>query len=178
MPQLQKKDHSNHAPVVYSKQVCNQVASILMQRVTVEQNKLLTTLKQLSASGATLTFEEAETLKDTARMCAMEAERVYAQQQRLIGKSMTTLKQTKEHRYFMDADEPPPSAIDKSTTAQQFHIGQCVMLQNLVTHSDLNNRPARVVDYKDELGKYVISVANPRGYWYATEDKLKSIDKR
>jgi hypothetical protein len=178
MPQLQQKDHSNHAPVVYSKQVCNQVASILMQRVTVEQNKLLTTLKQLSSSGATLTFEEAETLKDTARMCAMEAERVYAQQQRLIGKSMTTLQQTKEHRYFMDADEPPPSAIDKSTTAQQFHIGQCVMLQNLVTHSDLNNRPARVVDYKDELGKYVISVANPRGYWFATEDKLKSIDPK
>ncbi len=178
MPQLQPKDHSNHAPVAYSKQVCKQVASILMHRATEEQNKLLTTLKQLSASGVTLTFEEVETLKDTAKLCAMEAERVFTQQQHLVGKSVSTMQKAKEQRYFMDAEESTPSATVQSNSAQRFHSGQCVTLQNLVTHSELNDKPARVVDYKEELGKYVISLASPRGYWYATEDKLKSIDPK
>ena len=57
----------------------------------------------------------------------------------------------------MDAEELPPSATAQSNSAQRFHNGQCVVLQNLVTHSDLNDKPARVVDYKEELGKYVIS---------------------
>jgi hypothetical protein len=174
MPELQRNDHSNHAPVSYKRQVCKQVANILMQRASDEQNKLITTLKQLSASGTTLTFEEAETLKDTAKMCAMEAERVYAQQQHLIGQSLSTFKDVKQHRYFMDAE--PTTKAEKTNSEQRFHNGQCVILQNLVTHSDLNDKPARVVEYKAETGKYVIAVASPRGYWYATEDKLKSID--
>jgi hypothetical protein len=41
---------------------------------------------------------------------------------------------------------------------------------------ELNNKPARVVSFDSETNKYTISLANPRGYWYATEDKLKSID--
>ena len=178
MPQLQRNDHKNHTPVAYSRQVCKQVASILMLRAADEQNKLLTTLKQLSSSDTTLTFEEAETLKDTAKMCAMEAERVYTQQQHLVGKSIKTSTQAKQQRYFMDAEETHTAEAEQSSGTQRFQAGQCVILQNLVTHSELNDKPARIIEFKEDTGKYVVSVANPRGYWYATEDKLKSIDPK
>ncbi len=50
------------------------------------------------------------------------------------------------------------------------------MLQNLINHPELNGKPARVVSYDAETQLYAISVATPRGYWHAKEDKLKPLD--
>jgi hypothetical protein len=177
MPQIQRQEHRNHTPVSYNKQVSRQVASILMHKAISEQQQVVNTLKELQSSGTTLTFEEAETLKDTAKLCAMEAERVYSEQQHLLGKSISTLKEAKQQRYFMNAEgQEPDDKKEHTSSTQRFCNGQCVILQNLVTHSDLNDKPARIVTYNDETSKYVISLSNPRGYWHATEDKLKAID--
>ena len=177
MPQIQRQEHRNHTPVSYNKQVSRQVASILMHKAISEQQQVVNTLKELQSSGTTLTFEEAETLKDTAKLCAMEAERVYSEQQHLLGKSISTMKEAKQQRYFMNAEgQEPDDKKEHTSSTQRFCNGQCVILQNLVTHSDLNDKPARIVTYNDETSKYVISLSNPRGYWHATEDKLKAID--
>jgi hypothetical protein len=176
MPRLQRNDHSNHVPVAYDKRVCKQVASILMQRAVDDQHKLVTRLKQLSVSGVTLTLEEAETLKDTARLCAAEAERIYRDQHHMLHKTVTTFKQAKEQRYFMNATEAPVGDRTHVVDERRFRNGQCVLLQNLSTHSDLNDKPARIVTYEEDTHLYVVSVSNPRGYWHANESNLRAID--
>jgi len=41
---------------------------------------------------------------------------------------------------------------------------------------ELNDKPVRIVNYDEDTGKYAISIASPRGYWWCERDKLKTID--
>ena len=78
------KSHSNHVPVQYNPVQSRQVASLLARRVIDEQKQLHKTLKHLTASEATLTMEEAEIMRDTARMCAREAADFYEKNEALL----------------------------------------------------------------------------------------------
>jgi len=131
-------------------------------------------MSQLRESDVTLTSDELETLKDTAKACALEAARWADGKCNLTGEQEQTYAPKPKKRYFM-GDEDAGSS-EAAASKQAFQRGQCVVLQNLMTHAELNNKPARVVSFDSETNKYTISVANPRGYWYAAEDKLKSID--
>jgi hypothetical protein len=131
-------------------------------------------MSQLRESDVTLTSDELETLKDTAKACALEAARWADGKGNLTGEQEQTYAPKPKKRYFMGDDDAGSS--EAAASKQAFQKGQCVVLQNLMTHAELNNKPARVVSFDSETNKYTISVANPRGYWYAAEDKLKSID--
>ncbi len=172
MPALTLKSHINHTPATYSQVQTRQIANFLARRVANEQKTLLKQFEQLRESDVVLTADELELMKDTARLCAMEAARwsdkkpPEAQEQ--------AYAPTPKKRYFMNDDEAGGGGA--ACSKQTFQKGQCVVLQNLKTHAELNNKPARVVSFDSETNKYTISLANPRGYWYADEDKLKSID--
>jgi hypothetical protein len=176
VPVVAKKDHSNHVPVSCERLARRQVMHILLNKTMQEQKCVLSKLEQLTASNVTMTMDEAETLRDTARLCALEAEKAYSNNKKLLGLSAPTLQKAKQGRYFLDpfAEAAPGRAAEG--TARRFANGQCVTLQNLVTQAELNSKPARIVDYDEEQSKYVISVSSPLGYWYAAEDKLRSID--
>ena len=162
-PVLQPNTHENHSPVQYNCVQSRQLSTLLQQRAIDSQKTLYKTLKQLSETNVTLTFDEAEVLRDTARLCALEASKVFD-------------NSAKGNRYFMDDEQP--ATVAQQSKSQKYTIGQCVTLQNLQTHADLNGKPARIVNFDDANGKYAISVAVPRGYWWASEDKLKAIDPR
>jgi hypothetical protein len=176
VPVVHKRDHVNHVPVNREHLAHRNVMHILLNNTMQEQRCVLHKLQQLTTSDVTMTMDEAETLRDTARLCAMEAERVYKTNEHLLGLSAPSLQQAKQHRYFMDPMSQAAAVPTAETTSRRFANGQCVTLQNLVTQHDMNNKPARVVDYDEEKSKYVISVSSPLGYWYATEDQLRSID--
>ncbi len=178
-PEVVKKDFSNHVPVNYEKLRHRDVMHILLNNTMQEQQGVLSKLKEIHESKVTLTMDEAETLRDTAQLCAMEAEKIYSKNQHLLkvsGAATHTAVQTKQHRYFMEPFAEAEKVQAQEPTERRFINGQCVTLQNLVTHVEMNNIPARIVAYDEETNKYVISVSKPLGYWYATEDKLKSID--
>jgi hypothetical protein len=178
-PDIIKKDFSNRVPVNYEKLTHRSVMHILLNKTMQEQRGVLKKLQEITESKVTLTMDEADLLRDTARLCAMEAEKVYSTNQHLLkasGATVPTATQTKQHRYFMEPFAEAEKVAQTEPTSHRFANGQCVMLQNLVTHVELNNTPARIVAYDEETSKYVISVSKPLGYWYATEDKLKSID--
>ena len=103
-------------------------------------------------------------------MCAREAATVYEKNHQWLEKNER--KETNSS-YFMSDDEDGEAGEHGE---RKFANGQCIVLQNLVNFSELNNKPARVVTYDATIHKYVVSLASPRGYWYASEDKLKSID--
>ena len=176
VPLLTKQNHGNHAPVSCEKLAHRNVMNILLNQTRQQQKCMLTKLQQLTTSNVTMTMDEAETLRDTARLCALEAEKAYSNNVRLLGLSKPTLQTAKQERYFLDPFAEAATVQTAEGTARRFANGQCVTLQNLVTQAELNNKPARIVDYDEEKSKYVISVSSPLGYWYATEDKLKSID--
>ena len=176
-PQITPKEHCRHVPVNYNGLVCKQVANILIQKAAMSRNNLVSDLKELAASNVQLTMDEMETLRDTSRMCAAEAAKAYLHHQELLGTKVETFKQVKEQRYFMNYEAPTPVATAEATSSKQrFRKGQCVVLQNLNTQFELNGKAARIVSYDDETEKYVVSIAEPLGYWYAREDKLKSLD--
>ena len=162
--------HANHTPVDYDKYQSKYIAQHLARHVIDDQKILLKKLTQLKEADVNLTMEEQETMRDTARMCAREAAKIYEKNHRWLEKN-----ETKEANssYFMSDDEDG-EAGDHSE--RKFANGQCIVLQNLVNFSELNNKPARIVTYDERIHKYVVSLASPRGYWYASEDKLKSID--
>lgn len=176
VPLLSKKDHNNHKPVTCEKLVHTNIMHILLNKTMQEQKCVLNKLQQITSSNVTMTMDEAETLLDTARMCAREAEKAYSKNKHLLGLSKSTLQQAKQERYYMDPVVEAEPVRAAEGTARRFVNGQCVTLQNLVTQAELNNKPARIVDYDEDKSKYVISVSSPLGYWYAAEDKLKSID--
>ena len=153
--------HENYTPVQYNRTQSRQIATLLQQRAVDNQKTLYKSLKELAESDVKLTFDEAEVLRDTARLCAHEAAKAYENSSR-------------GERHFMD--DEPAAATKASSKLQVFKLGQCVTLQNLQTHSELNGKPARIVNYDDDTNRYSISVASPRGYWWASEDKLKPID--
>ncbi len=178
-PEISKKDFSNRVPVNYEKLTHRNVMHILLNKTMQEQKNVLSKLQHIQESKVTLTMDEAETLRDTARLCAMEAEKVYSNNQHLLkvsGATAPTVTQAKQHRYFMEPFAEAEKVQATEATARRFSNGQCVTLQNLVTQVEMNNTPARIVAYDEDTKKYVISVSKPLGYWYATEDKLKSID--
>jgi hypothetical protein len=176
VPSIIKKDHSNHMPVTCEKLAHRKVMHILLNQTMQEQKSILNKFQQITSSNVTMTMDEAETLRDTARMCAREAEKAYSNNKHLLGLSKPTLQHAKQERYYLDPFAEAEPGKSAEGTARRFVNGQCVTLQNLVTQSELNNKPARIVDYDEDKSKYVISVSSPLGYWYATEDKLKSID--
>jgi hypothetical protein len=173
------KSHINHTPVVYNNLQTRQIASLLCRRTIDEQKKLHKQLQKLAASKVALTMQEAETLRDTAQMCAQEAADFFAKNQSALNKEAAAdVWGGKRSRYFIDVDPDPPHEHQQSEQkgSQRFHKGQCIMLQNLINHPELNGKPARVVSYDAETQLYAISVATPRGYWHAKEDKLKPLD--
>jgi hypothetical protein len=173
-----KTVHSNHIPVNYYKQEqTKQILQTLMRRTIGDQEQLYKQIKQLAASDVNLTFDEAETLRDTSRLLAHEAAIMYGKSQHLLTKSKAFVPSAKQSKYFLPAeDTEQQEAPAAAEPGQNFKQGQCVILQNLVTHHDLNNKPARIVNYDDETKKYVISIASPMGYWYASENKLRALD--
>ena len=178
-PEIIKKDFSNRVPVNYEKITHRSVMHILLNKTMQEQQGVLSKLKEITESKVTLTMDEAEILRDTARLCANEAEKVYSTNRHLLkasGAAAPTVTQTKQHRYFMEPFAEAEKVTQTEPTLRRFANGQCVTLQNLVTQVEMNNTPARIVAYDEDTHKYVISVSKPLGYWYATEDKLKSID--
>ena len=177
MPLLCVNDHSNHAPVKYNINQSKQIAHMLARQTIDNQKALYKQLKQLAATDVVLTMEEQQTLRDTARMCAQEAAAVFEHQQHLLGtKTSEAASCAKPQRYFMggDSDELLPSPVE--STVQRFATGQCVVLKNLINHHELNGKPARVVNYDEQTMLYAVSLASPKGYWWASDDKLKSID--
>jgi hypothetical protein len=178
-PEVVKKDFSSRKPISYSNLTHRSVMHILLNKTMQEQHGVLNKLQQIQESKVTLTMDEAETLRDTARLCALEAEKMYSNNQHLLtvsGVAAPTIMQAKQHRYFMEPFAEAETTQATVTSTRRFSNGQCVILRDLVTHVDMNNTPARIVDYDNELNKYVISVSKPLGYWYAKENNLKSID--
>jgi hypothetical protein len=173
-PALTLNSHENHSPVKYDQVQSRNISHLIARKVINEQTSLLKQMRQLRESDVVLTAEELETLKDTAKLCALEAARWVDGMSKTSGDQEQAFAPTAKKRYFM-GDEDAGSS-EAAACKQAFQKGQCVVLQNLKTHAELNSKPARVVSFDIETNKYTISVANPRGYWYATEDKLKSID--
>ena len=174
MPTLTLNSHENRSPVKYNRVQSRNISQFLARRVIDEQKSLLKQMQQLRESDVVLTSEELETLKDTAKLCALEAAKWADGTSTTSGDQEQAFAPTPKRRYFMGDDVAGSSEV--AAPNQVFYKGQCVILQNLKTHAELNSKPARVVSFDSETNKYTISVANPRGYWYATEDKLKSID--
>ena len=81
MPLLSKQNHRNHTPVSCEKLAHRNVMHILLNRTRQQQKCMLNKLQQLTASNVTMTMDEAETLRDTARLCALEAEKAYSNNQ-------------------------------------------------------------------------------------------------
>lgn len=154
VPLLTKQSHGNHIPVNCEKLAHRNVMHILLNKTRQQQKCMLTKLQQLTTSNVTMTMEEAETMRDTARLCALEAEKAYSNNVRLLGLSKPTLQTAKQERYFLDpfAETAPVRAAEG--TARRFANGQCVTLQNLVTQAELNNKPARIVEYDEDKSKY------------------------
>ena len=174
MPTLVPNSHNNHTPVKYDQVQSKRIEHFLARNVISEQKVLLKKMQELRESDVVITADELETLKDTARLCAAEAAKWADTDSKTAGAQEQAFAPTPRKRYFMsDEDE---NSGETAAVNQTFKKGQCVVLQNLITHVELNNKPARVVLFDAATNKYTISVANPRGYWYATEDKLKSID--
>jgi hypothetical protein len=168
-PAIAPKEHRNHVPVDYNVVQAKQIAKFLASRVITEHTTLLKSMQQLKESNVVLTNDEQETLRDAARMCAQEAASIYEKNPR----HLKTLSGAQMHKYkhFISDDADVEEQVPRA-----FANGQCVMLQNLVTHSELNDKPARIVDFNETTRQYAISVAKPHGYWWASEDKLRSID--
>jgi hypothetical protein len=159
--------HANHTPVTYNRLQAKHIANYL-RHVVDEHSKLYKQLQYLKESNVNLTMDEQEQLKDAARLCAKEAADIYESQQHLLERNE---KQSMKQRYFMNSED-----AQDSVASRKFQNGQCVILQNLVNHSEFNSKPARVVAFDETTHKYAVSIANPRGYWWASEDKLASID--
>ncbi len=160
--------HENHTPVNYNRQQSRNIANYL-RYVIDDHTKLYKQLKQIKESDVNLTIDEQEALKDAARLCAKEAADIYEKQQHVLERKEISERRAK---YFMNPEEEE----EKSSSSRTFANGACVILQNLVTHCELNSKPARIVAYDETTSKYAISIASPRGYWWASEDKLASID--
>ena len=176
------RSHTSHTPVNYNHLQTRQITSVLAKRVIDEQKILYKTLKQLSASNITLTADELECLQDTTQLRAYEAATFFNKQGNidlLKGKKSTSTTfepNAKNARYFMSSTPGDVNKQNVSPSACKFANGDLVLLQGLVNHADLNNRPARIINYDDETHRYAISVAEPRGFWWAQEENMKSID--
>ena len=101
-PAPQPKSHTTHVPwsripVQYNQTQTRQIAQLLARRTIDEQKALYKSLQQLGQRNAPLTMEEAETLRDTARLCASEAEKTFTRTQQLRNNYLT-LKRTKTFR--------------------------------------------------------------------------------
>jgi hypothetical protein len=176
-PIATKSQHQNHAPVNYKLEDTKQILQMLMRGAIDGQQQLVKQLKQLSASSANLTFDEAETLRDTSKLLAHEAALFYEKSQHLLATSKTFVPSAKHSRYFLPSEEHESQhPVVNKESSQAFANGQCVLLCNLTTQVELNNKPARIVKYDEDTKLYVVSVAKPHGYWYAKESKLKSLD--
>ena len=162
-------NHSNYAPSNYNLAHTRQIANVLARRVKDESAALRVSLQELQHSNVSLTCDEQETLRDAAKMCALAAANLCTQNPRALQKAVKETQKGKTH--YLGADEDVPEGA-----VRRFKNGDCVILQNLITHSELNDKPARIVAYDEETSKYAISIANPRGYWWASEDKFKTID--
>ena len=175
-PNLTQKEgfnmsRSNYAPVDYNAVQCKQIGKFLASRVITKTTELSKAMQELKASDVVLTSDEQETLRDAARMCAQEAATFFDSNPSHLDK--LSARQGTKHKHFM-SDE-----LDEAEQAPRaFANGQCVILQNLVTHSELNDKAARVVAYDVVTKLYAISIAKPHGYWWATENKLRSIDPK
>jgi len=175
VPQLVPNDHSKPAPVSYDRGQLKTIAHLLARQTIDNQKALYKQLRQLTTSNVVLTMEEQQTLRDTARMCAQEAANVFDKQHHLLGtKASSFAPVVKQPLPFMSDDELLPSPVESKE--QRFKYGQCVVLKNLINQHELNGKPARVVNYDEETMLYAVSLENPRGYWWASDDKLKSID--
>jgi len=60
--------HVNRAPVDYNRAHTRQVSQMLARHVIDEHKQLLKSLQALNSSNVVLTYEEQETLRDTARL--------------------------------------------------------------------------------------------------------------
>ena len=125
-------------------------------------------------------MEEAETLRDTARLCASEAEKTFTRTQQLLdAQANKDFTPAANSRYFMDWEEegdanaPPEHVPDP---ARKFVNGQMCLLHNLVTDIELDGKPARIINFDAPSNRYAISTAKPRGYWFVKETNLRALD--
>ena len=142
-PTLSPNSHENHMPVKYDQVQTRNIAHLLARTVIQKQQDLLKQMSQLRESDVTLTSDELETLKDIAKACALEAARWADGKCNLTGEQEQTYAPKPKKRYFMGDDDAGSS--EAAASKQAFQKGQCVVLQNLTTHAELNNKPARVV---------------------------------
>ena len=174
--------HINHVPVArglvqYNETQSKQIANLLARRTIDEQKTLFKTLQQLGQRNVPLSMDEAENLRDTANLCASEAANVFARTQQLLdAQADKSYAPAANSRYFMDWEGEGSDTAPDTRPETKFVNGQMVILQNLVTNQDLNGKPARVVNYDDEQKRYAISIATPRGFWWAKEAHLKALD--
>ena len=185
-PALQRKSHESHvpfvqsAPVQFNQMQTRQIANMLAKSAIDEQKKLYKSLQKLGQRNAALSMDEAENIRETAKLCAVEAEAVFKRTQQLLDAQVnkTSISEANS-RYFMDwegegsanapvAPEPGP--------ATKFVKGQMCILHNLVDDTELNGKPGRIVNYDAERNRYAIATAKPRGYWLVKEANLKALD--
>jgi hypothetical protein len=123
-----KKDHSNHVPVNYYRiEHTKHLMQTLMRRTIGEQEKLYKQMKQLAASDINLTFDEAETLRDTSRLLAHEAAIMFDKSQHLLTKS-NLMHNAKHSKYFLPAEETEQQETHAvKASGQVFAVGQCVI---------------------------------------------------
>ena len=168
---------TSHAPVQFNETQTKQIANLLSRRAIDEQKTLYKTLQQLAHRDVPLSMDEAENLRDTANLCASEAAKVFARTQQLLdAQANRSYAPAKHARYFMDCEEEGGNIAPAPPAATKFVNGQMVILQNLQTNHDLNGKPARVINYDAETQRYAISIATPRGFWWAKEAHLKALD--
>jgi hypothetical protein len=74
-PVLSRNSHENRSPVKYNQVQSKHISRFLVRNVIDEHKVLLKQMQQLRDSDVVLTSEELETLKDTAKLCALEAAR-------------------------------------------------------------------------------------------------------
>lgn len=184
-PILQQKSHESHvpfsyAPVHFNQTQTRQIANLLAKQTIDEQKVLYKSLQKLGQRNAALTIDEAENIRETAKLCAAEAEAVFKRTQQLLDAQVNkTCTTGATSRYFMDwegegsATAPVASEPGPATT---FVKGQMCILHNLVDDTELNGKPGRVVTYDAERNRYAISTAKPRGYWLVKEANLKALD--
>jgi hypothetical protein len=182
-PALNPDTNINHGPsaprpVQYSETQARQIANLLARRAIDEQKTLYKTLQQLGQRNVPMSMDEAETLRDTANLCAQEAANVFARAQQLLdAQANKSYAPAANARYFMEVEEEGGKVAPAPHPATtKFVKGQMVLLQNLVTNHDLNGKPARVVNYDEDTKRYAISIATPRGFWWAKETHLKALD--
>jgi hypothetical protein len=166
----------------------HECASFVAKQTLKQRCKVVTAMStKTTSSDVQKSAEEVEQAAKVMQQLADDAAKFYRDNEHLLSPPGTFVPPRKHARFFepvafnastFNSHRASTTPAEVPSLERAFINNQMVMFKNLQNHANLNGVPARVMSFDEEVGKYIVSVSKPRGFWYVDEKFLQSLEPK